>query len=297
MSAEFISLAYSAGVVVSHLVPDGRIRRVPTLSHPTKRNGAAVWHGDHGVAWNWETGERVTWSDRGRSSASLSPAERAERERVRRLALVQEQRIRERGRHECALLMRTAQQREHDYLVAKQLPHPHGLVARPDVAEELGICPPDVPCLLVPMRSRDTGQLCGVQRIYREDDAWTKRMIRGSVAADAVLRIGPRNRPRVYVEGYATGLSVVAACPAVEVVVCFSAGNLERVARAEGRQVDCVFADHDASGRGEQAARVAGLRWCMSSTQGWDASDVWMRRGGWAVSSLVMRACAGGAIG
>ena len=51
----------------------------------------------------------------------------------------------------------------------------------------------------------------------------------------------------------------------------------------------CVFADHDKSGAGQQAAEQTGLPWCMSHIEGEDANDLHQRAGVLAVRQLLMQ--------
>src|SRR5205807_706613 len=93
-------------------------------------------------------------------------------------------------------------------------------------------------------------------------------------------------------EGYATALSVRAALQSLyrddRVIVCFSAGNLARVAGLYGPRA-VVVADNDASGTGEAAARSTGLSWVMPAEVGQDANDLHLARGVAAIVDLVRR--------
>ena len=108
----------------------------------------------------------------------------------------------------------------HDYLAAKGFPDAQGLIIAKDNL------------LLVPMRSLQTGQVQSLQTITAEGQ---KRFLPGGRAKGAVYNLG-RAWTRWYVEGYATGLSVQAALKRMyrqdQVVVCFSAANLAKVAPA-----------------------------------------------------------------
>ena len=72
-------------------------------------------------------------------------------------------------------------------------------------------------------------------------------------------------------------------------VVCFSASNLIQVAdQIKGRRY--VFADNDESLTGQKAAEATGLPWVMADTVGWDANDLHMKMGLFAVVKKVMEA-------
>jgi putative DNA primase/helicase len=72
-----------------------------------------------------------------------------------------------------------------------------------------------------------------------------------------------------------------------DVMACFSAGNIEHVASLGiGTH---VMADHDESGRGEEAAIRTGLPYAMPSRVGDDANDLHREAGIDAVIELVGR--------
>jgi putative DNA primase/helicase len=289
MSAEFLSACTRAGITIPNLIPDGKLRRVPTADHPRKRNGAVVWFGSGGWAMNWETGEEVRTG--GGTDCRLTDAERAEMRRVRDMAAAQLRQLQARAARIAEDVIRRSSTAEHPYLLRKGVCKGRGLVASPAAVEEYRLGDPAVPMLVIPMRHHISNALVGLQRIAwdAESDGFSKLMIRGTRADGAVYRIGTHGR-RVYVEGYATGHSVKAGCPDRSVVVCFSAGNLERVALADGRPGDIVFADNDKSGRGEQAAKASGLPYVMAPEVGDDANDWQRAMGAWAVAAMV-RGC------
>ena len=73
------------------------------------------------------------------------------------------------------------------------------------------------------------------------------------------------------------------------VLICFSAGNMTHVSSVLGGE-QAVFADHDASGAGQAAAKATGARWCMSPELGEDANDMHKRAGVFAVAKLMVGA-------
>ncbi|NZA01200.1 hypothetical protein H0I39_04415 [Ottowia beijingensis] len=122
-------------------------------------------------------------------------------------------------------------------------------------------------------------------------------MLRGMRAKGSVFRIGsPKARRTWLVEGYATGLSLHAALTLLRlpdaVLVCFSASNLKYVASVV-HGVRLVFADNDASGTGERVARETGLPYCMAPVVGWDANDMHIKQGVFALADLVRATVAG----
>ncbi len=158
-------------------------------------------------------------------------------------------------------MMEEAEYTTHPYLSAKGFPDMLGLVLNE--------------ALLVPMRDARTGDLCTLQKI---DEGGEKRFMPGGRAGSTVHRLG-RSRVKWYCEGYATGLSVRAALHHLyrrdEVVVCFSADNMTKMAYAPGY----VVADHDKSDVGRMAALKTGLPYWMPPGVGTDANDFHQRHG------------------
>ena len=158
-------------------------------------------------------------------------------------------------------MMEEAEYTTHPYLSAKGFPDMLGLVLNE--------------ALLVPMRDAGTDDLCTLQKI---DEGGGKRFLPGGRAGSTVHRLG-RSRVRWYCEGYATGLSVRKALQHQyrrdEVVVCFSADNIAKVAHAPGY----VVADHDKSDVGRVAALKTGLPHWMPPDVGTDANDWYQKRG------------------
>ncbi len=267
---DFRSFASAHGLVIDRLIADGAWHRVPTSDHPRKRNGAYKVEGGVGWVQNWATMESPsTWKDEGASPPLWRDAERQRRERDEKVA-----RQHARAAAEARSLLEGSEVTGHPYLVAKGLQKAVGLV-RDDV-------------LLVPMRDHRTGDLINVQRIDREGG---KRFLPGGRAKGAVHVIGPRQavRQKWLCEGYATGLSIAAAGVSmmlpIQVIVTFSAGNMEHVAPYFTDAM--VFADHDASGRGEEAARKIRRPWVMSPEVGEDANDMHRRTGVRALVKLM----------
>lgn len=153
---------------------------------------------------------------------------------------------------------------DHPYLVRKGI-GPHG--ARQMLTGEL----------LVPMYAAD-GELSSLQYILADGD---KRFLKGGATAGVLWCLGDLPAPRVYIaEGYATAASIREATGR-PVIVAFSAGNLESVAktvRADLPTAEIVIVgDNDVSGTGqaaaEHAAKAAGARVIIPPTPGQDAND------------------------
>ena len=137
-----------------------------------------------------------------------------------------------------------AEFKTHRYLADKGFPDLRWRVLPPE-------SPHETERLVVPMRNAKTGGLQGVQTIQTDG---TKKFVFGSRASGAAHRFGVGSMgPRVYCEGFASGLSIQRALRAIrddsDVFVCFSAGNIRRVTeltRIRGVP-QIVVADHDPS--------------------------------------------------
>jgi putative DNA primase/helicase len=266
----FLDFAMDHGLDIKRLEPSRRIQRCGTREKPRSDNGAYFWDGIKGWVMDWAVDTQpVHWRSK-ECNLITRPAPKPtfddRDERARRAAKRAEE------------MLSHAELAHHDYLARKGLPEAKGLVLEGR--------------LLVPMRNVRTRALQGLQTIWWDPTArvWEKKMIAGMRAKAAVLRMGTGSESWL-VEGYATGLSVHAALRSMGsdagVVVTFSAGNLVEVAdKIPGRRF--VFADHDASRAGQQAAETTGLPWVMSDVVGEDANDLHKRAGLFSVVRKLM---------
>ena len=274
---DFIGFARAHGLEIDpgRLYASEKIRRCGTVEKPRSTNGAYFWDGARGWVFNWADEAKVQWF--------ADPAAKPWTEREQALWKARRRAIAEsqvadhaRAAERAAELIRSAKPGQSDYLHLKGFPEEKGLVTADGV-------------LVVPMRELETNALVGAQMIRWDESTrkWVKKMLPGMRAKGAIFRMGDKTAPEtVLVEGYATGLSVLAALRSggirASVLVCFSANNLVHVApMVKGRAF--VFADHDASGTGQKAAAETGLPWCMSPIEGEDANDLHVRAGVFAV--------------
>lgn len=293
----FVDFARLHGVLIEHPRPDGRIHRCGTETHPRSTNGAYAWDGERGWVMAWDMGGELRWY----SDPSAKPwTEQDKREWMKRRddeRKEQARRHQEAAQRAAELLLR-CRPSDHGYLRLKGFPEARGLVLdeyryRANVDGKWSEAAANN-VLVVPMRSVQANRVVGAQLIWWTGQEWVKKMLPGTRAKQAVLRIGPpRARETVLCEGYATGLSILAAIEQMRmdaaVLVAFSANNLEEVASlVPGLRM--VFADNDASGAGEAAARKTGLAYCMSPVVGEDANDLHQRAGIVAVCALITQA-------
>ena len=153
-------------------------------------------------------------------------AEQRRREERRRRA------VEERQAKKAVHILSLCEYTTHPYLTRKGFPDAKGLVHDGD--------------LIIPMRHyRDYHRLQSVQMIGPDG---SKKFLPRGKASEAVYKIG-KGAERYYCEGYATALSVRAALKRLhrdqhsEAWVCFSAGNVPKVALSSRRSM--VIADHD----------------------------------------------------
>lgn len=241
---------------------------------------------------DWSTGLSETWCDENHQDTEharllLAQARAQQREEARELE------IRQQGVAEYALgLMGKATIGYHAYLMRKGFADQKGLlIDAKDVPwlVEKGVKGPQ---LVIPMR--DVSRYDRVLSLQLIDEAGNKLFLPGGRAKRAIHRLGAGRDPKAVIlcEGYATGLTLQNAvarfCAAYAVMVCFSAGNIEAVAETiTDRERAIVCADHDESGRGEEAARVTGLKWVKPETVDSDFNDVHRQQGIFAVLQAV----------
>lgn len=227
------------------------------------------------VFGDWSSDFSATWHDEAHLGTETA-AKLLEQARAQSREYARQQRQQQsRAADKAAQMIREATMSTHPYLVRKGFPNLSGLVC----ADKL----------LVPVRdATEYSRIISVQMI---DAAGEKKFLPGGRTRCGVYRIGaaPGGARRVILcEGYATGLSLHAALRRLPgphtIVVCFSAGNLELVARHFPGAL--VAADRDQSGRGEQAARATGLAWCMPPELG-DFNDMHQSHGVYAVSEAL----------
>lgn len=281
----FVDFARAHGVEIdpNRLFASERIRRCPTTDKPRSTNGAYFWDGGRGWVFNWSGEARVQWYDDPNAKAWTEAEKEAWRQNRLRAGAAQAA-LRQQAAMRAAEMLRKTVPGPHDYLIRKGLPKVNGLVT--PTGE-----------LLVPMRNLFTNELQGAQviRWLPDEMKWEKKMVLGTKAKGAVLRLGPKHAAEtIFCEGYATGLSIELAARQLRlnaaVLVCFSDINMVHVASLLTKGKRYVFADNDKSEAGVRAAQMTGLPYCMSETEGFDANDEHKRGGLMPVCGLLMRA-------
>ncbi len=271
----------SHGLVVDDPRNDNRWHRVPTTDKPKRKNGAYRWDGEVAFCQNWSEPSSQCHSWKDDTVRVITDADRREAQAKRAAVAETQERGWARAAAEAAKILASCRPGNHGYPQRKGFGTTNVLVT-PEGA------------MFVPMRRLDDNSLVGGQVIkwLQDERVWQKRFVPGMRAKGAVFRLGHLQATETIIcEGWATGMSIAAAVSELRlkmaVLVAFSAGNIVNVAPlAKGKAF--VFADHDESRAGEEAAVKTGLPWTMSDTVGEDANDLATRLGLRALAGKVM---------
>ncbi len=281
--SDFISFARARGVEIHDLYPSERIRRCPTTEHPKSKNGAYFWDGERGWVQAWDGDCEIHWWD-DPYKKEPTQAQRDEWARKKAQRDAEQEQLWGAASRKAKEMMLVAKLGEHNYLHRKGLGDVRGLVL-PEGQ------------LFIPMRSFKSGDIIGCQTIAWNgaERVFEKKMMYGTRAKGAGMIIGPKVASEIILcEGYATGLSIDKALRQLRlsatVLVCFNDSNIVEIAKMLRTGRRYVFADNDASGAGERAAKATGLSYCMSPVEGEDANDLHKRAGLMPLCDLIMEA-------
>jgi putative DNA primase/helicase len=258
---EFISFCRAHGILIDIPPPIGVWRRYPTDDHPRKRNGAVKFMGDHGFVQNHATDTEVSlWQTETPIKIDRKKIARDMREADAKRMADQADAVKR-----AAFILSQTLLGKHEYLNSK------GFID----AEDMIWGHEGKKTLVVPMRV--DGSLVGCQLI--ESDG-SKKFLYGQRTSNAELVIDNKG-VHILCEGYATALSIQAALKKMSrrytIHVCFSAGNMKKV--AQGLPDGLIIADNDQSGTGERVAKEIGWQYWMSDVVGEDANDTHQRVG------------------
>lgn len=268
----FIQFAAQCGLLINSL-EFGKWCRVPTADHPKKRNGAYKFLGTHGLVQNHATMPEVAvW----KPDAEAPAIDTAAFQRQAALAAKEIADGQRKAAASAERILAACYNGLHPYLERKGFPTEKAPIFMRG----------DARLLVVPMRIES--QLVGVQLISEDGE---KRFLPGQTTRLAQFVFGNSGRV-ILCEGFATGLSVRAAMatisPRYTIRVCFSAGNLARVAEAHPGAL--MVADHDKSGTGQGVARKSGLPYWLSEDEGEDFNDFHRRVGVFQASQALRKA-------
>lgn len=257
----FENFAQAHGLIIKSLELNRWIR-VPTTDHPHKRNGSYIYDGQRGAVQNWAMHDKpVTWF----SETKVWIGE-AEYKKKRQEAENKKRELQKKAAAKAAWILKSSVKTTHPYLAAKGFDNQVGWVWND--------------MLVIPMRVG--GNLVGCQLIAADG---RKTFLKGQRTHGASC-VFDNKGVDIFVEGYATGLSVRRALKPLrmryKIWVCFSAGNLVEVAK--GFKTGLVIADNDESKTGVNAAIKTGFPWWQSDRVGEDANDYELRVGTQAFS-------------
>ena len=263
---DFVSFVRAHGILMEALPPIGRWVRLPTETHPRKRNGAVKFMGDHGFCQEHSTMTAVSvWR-----ADEASKIAHQEVSRIAQEAHQQTLRAQATAARKAAEILRSTQLAFHPYITSKGFPEEPVNVQKTDAGL---VC-------VVPMYVGR--ELVGCQLIQEDG---SKKFLFGQRSSGAQF-VFDNHGTHVLCEGFATALSARHAMKNLKarytLHVCFSAGNMKKVAAGLPRGI--VLADNDASGTGERVAQEIGWPYWMSDREGEDANDFHLRRGLFALA-------------
>lgn len=272
---DIITYAKGHGVIIEQLVEDGRWHRVRTTDKPGKKNGAYMSRGTYGFVQNHATMiEADMWKPDATELAQVDHAAIARRAQEAANQIKADQ---EKAAKRAGWLLQQCQKTTHRYLQYKGFPDELGNVWFDEKNQVNKLCIP----MFVDRR------VVGLQTIS-DGEGFEKKFLYGQRTSEAVYVIDNKGL-KVFTEGYATALSVRAALQALKVrytlFVCFSAGNLKKIATNHGSGL--VIADHDKpselapeyGGMGLKVAKDIGLPYWMAEEPGHDFNDFAKRAG------------------
>lgn len=255
----FEDFARSHGLILNGLTP-GKWVATPTEDHPRSRNGRYKFMGDHGFVQNWATMTApAVWKGQASLTYEQVKQTKMQADKERKISA-------DKAAAKAGWILHQTRPAFHPYLKSKGFPEEEGNVWVTD----------DGLVLVIPMRLTN-GKLVGVQLINEKGE---KKFLNGQITKGAVFCMDAKGVP-LFVEGYATALSVRAAMKSIKIrytiYVCFSAGNMEFIAKSIPGGL--IIADHDGNGTGENAAKKTGKPYWLSPTVGDDMNDMHLRDG------------------
>jgi putative DNA primase/helicase len=242
----------------------------------------SVWRSFRGtgvtIASLFHEAKQNGWRDEGHQRPTQDQINAQRREAQERQSAEGQERIRiaREAAKKAEWILSQCVQEQHAYLQSKGFPELPGLVWRPEQESNL---------LCVPMYV--AGKISSLQMISRSGE---KKFLTGGITSKAEYCIDAAGigGDDWWVEGYASGLSLRACLNALKmryrIHVCFSAGNLKRMAHS-----GYVVADNDASLTGLNAARATGLPYWMPDQEGTDINDFHKLHGTFKTSQVLRK--------
>ena len=285
----FVDFARMHGILIDFTPPLGKWQRYPTEDKPHHRNGAVKYLGDCGWVQNHATmTEPETWFP----DAEAKPVDRAKIQaaidhQAKQRALDAAGAAKKAGwiLHQCRL-------EAHPYLASKGFDEMEGNVWH--TTDKAGA---ETALLVIPMFV--DGHVVGIQMI---NEVGAKKFLLHQRTHEATFTMGKGALP-VLCEGFATGHSLRLCLQALKVpsrvIVCFSAGNLAKMAKHFTKAF--VVGEHDMpsplapepGGMGRKVAVESGHPFYIPAKEGHDLNDQWKMHGTFATSQALRLAMLG----
>lgn len=242
----------------------------------------AVWRSFRGTGVSisslYHAAKQGGWRDSGLQRPTREQIEERKRQSAERSTLdaIERTVLAKKASEKAQWIIKNCKQEQHAYLDKKGFKEVNGLVWRPKQENNL---------LCIPMYVGSNLRGCQLINISGE-----KKFLSGQVTsmAEHCFSASGRGASDWWVEGYASGLSLMTILNVLKlpyrIHVCFSAGNLQKMAHS-----GYVIADCDASDTGRQAARATGLPYWMPDEEGTDINDFHKAHGTFKTSQEIRR--------
>jgi len=270
---EFLNFAAAHGLEITHLEA-GKIIRCKTSDHRSKRNGAYYFEDSFGWVQNWAVHDRpeIWITDKEVDQKELQLKLKKSREKYNQ----ERARINQQAIKKAESILRQCKNDTSVYLASKGFP---------DMCFNILTEEGKDPLLCVPMRIN-----CNLSGLQVIAPGGQKKFIYGTNASLATFDIGSGNQVFL-TEGLATAFSMqkIAATLKVpyKIRVCFSAGNMAKVAKLHNNAI--LICDNDESRTGERVGIDSGKRYYMPSLVGQDLNDECNQSGYFAVSQKIKK--------
>lgn len=268
---DFLTYCKAHGILIDHIPQIGIWKRYPTVDKPSHKNGAVKFLGAHGFVQNHATDTEVSiWrpeSTAGYDHAQIMRDVREAEHRKRQDQMA--------AANKAAYILHQCRFSTHPYLEKKGFKDDETNVWLKDGKK----------IMVIPMRV--DGHLVGCQTINED---FSKRFLFGQRTSGASFVFDNKGAD-ILCEGYATALSIRLALKNMKrrycIHVCFSAGNMVKVAASLSSGY--IVADHDHSGTGERVAKEIGWPYWMPPEVGFDANDWHQKVGIFKLSQALLK--------
>ena len=254
---DFLQFAAAHGLIITNLVR-GKITRCTTNTKRSKRNGAYYFDGEFGWCQDWQvhdhpeiwiTDKQVNQKDLQRRLRDSQKEHEQQRQKANQEAIKKAHDMLARCRQDISV-----------YFASKGYPEMCFNVLFDDGKD---------PIVCVPMRI--DGKLSGLQTIAPDG---TKKFLYGTNASMATFDIG-QGKKIFLCEGLLTGISLQDVLKRIKIDykirVCFSAGNMKKIAAATN---ECfLIVDNDESGTGQRVGEESGKPYYVPELTGEDFND------------------------